>query len=672
MVELAAAQPGLRLTFNVVPSLVDQLLDLGEGRTQDPALLLARRPADALGMEEQLGILDLFFSVPYRTRIAPFPRYAALFHKRGSRGGDGTYSEALGRFKAHDYRDLMVWFHLAWCGETLKRHEVVRELVRKAEGFTETEKAALLDAQQAFVRGVVPRLQRAAASDGVELSTSPYYHPILPLLCDTESAREAAPGIALPHPPFRRHADAVEQVRGAVERHREVFGAAPVGIWPSEGSLSEEVVGILDAAGIRWAAGDEGVLAASLALSGEDAARGGKPPRDRICSGFRLGDAGPVLFFRDRELSDLIGFTYSSWDGEGAAQDFVSRLLAIRDELGPRAAGAVVPVILDGENAWEHFPDGGVSFLTALYRRLTSTPGLETTTFSGYLDGPHETARLRRLRAGSWIRSDFTTWIGHPDKNRGWDLLRVARDAFDAAARDVADEARRLAFRCLLAAEGSDWFWWYGEEHTSEEDPIFDASFRDLLKEVYRLLRRPPPEALSLPIVTRRRAAYESPTGIVTPTLDGRLTDYFEWLLAGVCDAASGFGTMRPGVAPIERLAFGWGPGHVYLRVDPVGVSAREFMHRGDLTVEFALPRPRRIVVRCAPEAGAPVADPPSVRCTADRVVELAVPLAELGAADGERVAFAVVYESGSAPIERLPRDGEIELLAAPTFEWSV
>ena len=673
MVALALEHPGLRVTFNVVPSLVDQIEDVAAEGAQDPALLLARRDAGTLTSEERHLLLDLFFSVPYRTRIAPFPRYAALYHKRGGRGPEGTFADAAPRFKDRDLRDLMVWFHLAWSGETLGRSEVVRSLIRKGEGFTESEKAALLDAQQEFLRGVLPKLRSAADEGAIEISTSPYYHPILPLVCDSDSAHESSPGLPVPHPHFRRQGDAVEQVRDAVARHREVFGTSPGGMWPSEGSLSEEVVRIMGAEGIRWAASDEGVLANAIALSSWGGWPGGRLPHDTICRAYRLQGSGPALFFRDRELSDLLGFTYSAWGSEAAAEDFTRRLLVVRNRIGATSADAVLPVILDGENAWEHYPDNGVHFMRSLYRRLTATAGIRTTTFSEYLGASPEPLRLERLRAGSWIRSDFTTWIGHPEKNLAWDLLRGARESFDRRAGEIPEEDRRLARRCLMAAEGSDWFWWYGEEHSSEEDPIFDASFRGLLRETHRLLGEVPPVRLSEPIMGReRRALFEPPTGALRPTIDGRLTDYFEWLPAGRCEASVGFGTMRPGASPMERIAFGWEPGHLYIRVDPAGGTGGNLLEGAGLVVALSRPAERRIRIQATRGSREPTADLPSVRCAAGRVIEIDVPLQAVGAADGDTLAFSVAHESRSGAVDRLPRDGEIVLEAVPVWDWSV
>jgi alpha-amylase/alpha-mannosidase (GH57 family) len=671
MAALAAEHEGLRVTFNVVPSLIDQLEDVAEGRTADPALMFARRDADTLNEEERLAILDLFFSVPYRTLIAPFPRYTNLYHKRGARGSDGSYREAARRFKPHDYRDLLVWFHLAWSGERLKGAGIVRELIRKGEGFTEDDKSALLEAQQTYLQGILPHLRSLARGSAIELSTSPYYHPILPLLCDSDSALQAVPSLVVPRPPFQRPADAADQIRSAMARHERAFGSRPRGMWPSEGSLSEEAVRLIGTEGISWAASDEGILAAALERSGEDGGWGGRPGPERTCFAWNLAGEPPALFFRDRELSDLVGFTYSSWRSGDAAADFVARLLRTREALGDRAGEAVVPVILDGENAWEHYPDNGVEFLSELYRTLTGTEGIATTTFSGYLDASPPPRRLERLRAGSWIRSDFTTWIGHQEKNRGWDLLRDTRAAFDRLSREVEEESRRTAWVCLQAAEGSDWFWWYGEEHSSEEDSIFDASFRALLSEAWRLLGETPPAALSQPIMGRRRDGFERPTGQVKATLDGRKSDYFEWLLAGICESASGLGTMSPGVAPVERIAFGWSPGHLYLRVDPLGASALELLRAGELRVVANGPGKKEIVIRCAP-GELPSADPSEVNCVADIVAEIDIPLHVIGAKDGDSLAFSVLYHSPAIPGERFPRDGDIVFDASPSYDWSV
>ncbi|HET6373891.1 MAG TPA: glycoside hydrolase family 57 protein, partial [Candidatus Polarisedimenticolia bacterium] len=451
MAALAGEFPRLHLTFNLVPSLLDQIDDYAEGRAADPALDLARRPAADLDEEERLALLDLFFSVPYHTLIAPYPRYAGLYHKRSGRGPDGDYREALSRFRDRDLRDLQVWFHLAWCGQTLRGRAEVKELLAKGEGFTEDEKGSLLDVQAAFMKEIVPIHMRLKTEGIAEISTSPYYHPILPLLCNLESAREALPGLPLPEQPFRRRGDAEFQVREALASMERRFGERPLGMWPSEGSLSEETIRIFGEARLTWTASDEGVLRGSAGR----ALQAGDIHKPYLLAG---AETGPVIFFRDHRLSDLVGFTYATWPPRAAAEDFLGRLRALAVE----APGGVVSVVLDGENAWEHYEGNGVEFLRALYAGLTSDDDLQTVTLTQAAQRAESIGRLEHLRAGSWIGANFATWIGHPEKNTAWSLLAAARS--EAQARLTTRLESHPVFRILAAAEGSDWFWWYGDD----------------------------------------------------------------------------------------------------------------------------------------------------------------------------------------------------------------
>jgi alpha-amylase/alpha-mannosidase (GH57 family) len=668
MAALAGEHPGLKLTFNLVPSLLDQLDDYVAGRADDPALELARRPADDLTEDERLAMLDLFFSVPYRTLIGPFPRYSALFHKRGGRGPDGEYRDALPHFKPHDLRDLQVWFHLAWSGETLKRRPEVRELLRKGDGFTEAEKQALLDLQAAFLAEIVPMHARLRDEGMAELSTSPYYHPILPLLCDLESAREAIHHLPLPAVPFRRPGDARFHVREALDAMQRRFGQRPAGMWPSEGSLSEEVLRLLGECGVSWAATDEGILRNSVN------AAGGYFRHEMIYAPHRsaAAEAGsPVIFFRDQTLSDLIGFTYATWPAAQAAEDFLGRLRGIAH----RAPGGVVSVILDGENAWEHYPRNAVDFLGALYRGLVSDPALRPVTMS-------EAARevpagtISRLRAGSWIGSSFTTWIGHHEKNRAWTLLAAARQeadrrfGSDLPSRDEP-QARR-AWQALAAAEGSDWFWWFGDDHSSEQDAIFDAAFRDQLRAVYEAAGSPVPAELDEPIKRGQPRVWSEPTGHLRPTIDGAVSDYFEWLAAGECDASYGQGSMHQASGLVRRILYGCDAGALYVRVDPDRGTVADLLSRlpdCELVLRVSAPAAAQAVfslaggnVRQTGEA--------SARFAAGRILEVRMPLPPAG--PDEAAEFHLSLMTGGRLVQRLPRDGAIRVPRAEPTDWRV
>ena len=656
MAALAGEHPGLHLTFNLVPSLLDQIEEYASGAAVDPALQLARRPAADLAEDDRLALLELFFSVPYRTVIAPYARYAALYHKRGERSAEGDYREAIPRFRTNDLRDLQVWFHLGWCGATLRGRPEVKELFRKGSEFTEQEKHALLDIQDGFLGEVVPIHRRLWQDGAAEISTSPYYHPILPLLCDLSSAREAVPDLPLPGEPFQKPADASWHVTKGLDLIERRLGRRPTGMWPSEGSLSEQAVGLLGSCGVRWTASDEDVLRAS--------APGPHGP-DLIYRPWQLetqGGAGPAIFFRDHALSDLIGFTYSSWPARSAADDFLSRLR----HAAQRAPGGVVSVILDGENAWEHYPDNGVEFLRALYDGLARAEDLHPVTFSEALERGPRPARLGRLRAGSWIGASFTTWIGHPEKNKAWSLLAAARQEAERRLGGALHESP--VFESLAAAEGSDWFWWFGDDHSSEQDAVFDASFRDLLRGVYQALDAPVPEELDHPIKRARGHHWTRPEGPASPSLDGRITDYFEWLSAGVCEAAAGQGAMHQAAGLIRRIAYAAGEGSLFVRVDPERgdvTSMLSSLEQGRLGVEVLVPE--RISVTFQMDGERVAITGGLSRFGAGAVLEVEVPLPA-----APMVEFFVTLWAGDGLLQRLPRDGTISFAPDEQPDWSV
>jgi len=659
MAALAAEFPRLRLTFNLVPSLLDQIDDYVSGTAIDPVIELSRRRAADLDEADRLAMMSLFFSVPYRTLIAPYPRYAALYHRRGPRRGENAYRDALSRFDTGDLRDLQVWFHLAWCGPTLRARPEIRALFRKQSGFTEADKDGLLSTLQDFTGESVP-IHRKLQQQGIaELSCSPYFHPILPLLCDLGSAREAVPDLPLPGLPYAHPEDAETQVREAMASHASRFGAPPAGMWPSEGSLSAETVRILGRCGVRWAASDEGVLRASADRADEPGL---------LYRPWRLepaGAEGPALFFRDRGLSDRIGFTYATWSPERAVADFLVRLRRIAG----RAPGGVVSVILDGENAWEYYPDNGAPFLRALYGALTSAEDIETVTFSEALEAAGEPGRLRRLRAGSWIGSSFTTWIGHPEKNRAWELLSAARRKVqDTLGPGPGSFSGEPVWRLLAAAQGSDWFWWLGDDHTSEQDAVFDAAFRDLVRACYEAVHAEPPRDLDRPIKRAQVPAWSRPSGRLHPELDGAVSDYFEWLGAGECDAGAAQGAMHESAGLIRRVAFGTDGVALFVRVDPDRCDVEGLLaavEGGRLTVSMVAPRPVSALFRL--EAGRVVCADPSVRFGAGRVLEVEIPLRAAGP-----VELSVSLEGAGGLVQRLPREGVITFSPEEPPDWSV
>lgn len=497
------AQPAMRAVVNFVPTLLEQLDDYAEqfasGRFTDP--LLARLADPRLGRlsrADKQALLEACFRLHPPTMLEPFPAYRELHALRQQVQAQGEVG--LDYLSTQYFADLVTWYHLVWTGETVRRrYPLVLALMQKGRGFTLAERRALVDLIGEVITGLIPRYRSLAERGQIELSSTPHSHPIAPLLIDFNAAREAKP--ALPLPKAQAYPGGAERVRvhieAAMASHQQRFGAPPTGMWPAEGGVSEAALRLFAAAGVRWVASGEGVLINSLRASGLDASR----PCQWLCRPYRLADTATVCFFRDDYLSDLIGFEYKNWFARDAVRHF---LHSIEDRYHyANCPDPVVAVILDGENAWDHYPYNGWYFLSELYAGLVEHPDIRLTTFSDYLaQHPDSAMTLPRLTAGSWVYGDFTTWMGHPDKNRAWELLCAAKSAYDCVMADGRLDAQSAdaAEALLRSCESSDWFWWFGDANPAASVRAFDRLYRDKLRRLYSTLGLPPPPELDQPI----------------------------------------------------------------------------------------------------------------------------------------------------------------------------
>ncbi|MHC5035905.1 MAG: glycoside hydrolase family 57 protein, partial [Planctomycetota bacterium] len=425
MAAILEEKPPAKATFNWVPCLVEQLQALVAGEYEDRPFQVARMSADDLEEEDVLYMLQSFFRARRERIILPFWRYAELLELRGD--DPSRFREKARVFSQADLRDLQVWANLAWFHKILQRSDpVVSTLIRKGSNFTEEEKQALLARQIEILGQVLGKYRFLAESGRIEISTSPHYHPILPLLLDMESARDAMPDVVLPSFRGPYAGDAARQLEMAVDLHTRTFGAPPRGLWPSEGSVSEAMIPLASGAGFKWIATDEGILGRSLGidLTGDSAVHLVKP--HVLYKPYRItaGEAEIHIVFRDRYLSDLLGFKYQHMGTRQAVGDFLGRLKRIRSLHA--GTDLLVSIILDGENPWESYPEGGVDFLSLLYSQLVETDWVRLTTISEYLETHPEPHRLDRLHAGSWIDSNFSVWIGAREDNLAWDALGKA------------------------------------------------------------------------------------------------------------------------------------------------------------------------------------------------------------------------------------------------------
>jgi alpha-amylase/alpha-mannosidase (GH57 family) len=660
MAEHLARHPGVRATVNVVPSLLLELRAYRDRTARpDPFLDLSRRPVGTLRADDRAYVVGRFFSMNRPTMARRLPRLNELAALRGDYPIDEVPPRVVARFDDQAILDLCVLFHLAWSGPLLLADPRVAALAAKGRNFTEDDKQGLLDVQEDFLAGVLPRWQALERAGSVEFSASPYYHPILPLLCDLASAHEALPGMRLPQATFRHPEDADWHLSESRRLFAEIFGREPAGGWPSEGAISEPALARMGAAGWRWAASDEEVLFASL---GEHPAAAFEARRAALLyRPWRFGD-GPVLLFRDHEMSDRIGFVYSGWHAEPAAQDFVARLRQLRDELPAGAEPHTVSVILDGENAWEYYPDHGEAFLEALYAALEAEPDVRTVTASEAVGSPARA--LPRVVAGSWIGHSLATWIGHPEKNAAWERLSEAREAIGRARGGV--DGSDPAWRAILAAEGSDWFWWFGDDHPTAFAGEFDAAFRRHLRAAYLAAGLAPPGSLAEPIRRRSAQAFEAPVGRIEPRLDGEVSDYFEWLSAGRARAT--YGAMQSSARLVRALLFGSDGRTLYLRLDPAEGPASDALAGAILVVRVFGPDERTL--RVALRRGRTTSGPLEV--VVGRIVEAALPLT---GADGDEFRFQVEVDSGGGRTQRLPSEGSLTLHRGEDparYDWSV
>ena len=523
------SHPKAKAVFNFVPVLLDQLEDYSlqfqQGKLRDPLLaLLGEEDLNSLSATRRKLIFDSCFRSNHTKMIDPYPAYKRLsdLYTYQELHGEASLDFLSGQYLA----DLLVWYHLVWCGESVRRNsELVVKLMTKGSHFTTADRRSLLDLIGKTISGLIPRYRKLSDTGQIEISTTPHYHPIVPLLIDFKVAREAMPGVSLPeasHYPggLKR---AAFHITSAIDSHRQRFGAAPQGIWPAEGGVSQAAATVFAEHGCRWMASGESVLVNSLRGLG-----GSRHVPDRMSYLYRpyrlaTGEHEIVSFFRDDKLSDKIGFEYAKWFGRDAVDNFIHELEEIWRHT-PEGESPVVSVILDGENAWEYFPYNGYYFLSEMYEALESHPYIHTTTFKDYLDGSvggdgiqaelalgefdgdgvvnPALGELPYLVAGSWVYGTFSTWIGEPAKNRAWDLLCAAKQSFDLVISSgrLSKKQSDLAHKQLADCEGSDWFWWFGDYNPQHSVESFDKLYRDNLTNLYKLLKLPVPGALSEPI----------------------------------------------------------------------------------------------------------------------------------------------------------------------------
>jgi len=499
----------IKVTFNMVPSLVEQINDYVQNNATDTYLDLTVKKAGSLAFEEKVEALNHFFKVNFKQFIEPNARYAELLIKKGMKPLAGSaLKRTVKGFTSQDFLDLQVLFNLAWFHSISIDDDInLKDIIAKGKGYTEEDKEYVVFKQKEVMSQILPLYRRLQDAGRIEITTTPYYHPILPLICDTSVAK-----VSLPHHPlpkrFSHPEDAEWQLEEAIRYHTEQFGQPPRGMWPSEGSVSDEALHLMIKKGIDWVATDEDILFNSLALYDKKYKGSTQFDRRIIYRPYRFKHDSRhlTMIFRDKNLSDIISFNYNAWSQDEAAWDLIGHCKNVAECLRRDTDRGLLTVVMDGENAWEFFGDNGRLFFETLYANLDRQHDIGSTTISDYLAVETPKRTLTNIYPGSWINHNFEIWIGQEQDNVSWSYLdRVRKDLVkftkEAHAKHSFDGAKvRDAWRELYIAEGSDWNWWYGgKAHVGNDNP-FDKLYRTHLKNIYKLMDKPIPDFLKISI----------------------------------------------------------------------------------------------------------------------------------------------------------------------------
>ncbi|CAI9084792.1 alpha-amlyase [Candidatus Methylacidiphilum fumarolicum] len=668
MLEMVERFPGLKTIFNFTPVLLEQIEKLVQKEAKDFVEILTRIPATELTPIQKQKILENFFKANYETMIRPIPRYYELLQRRGKVVNYARLEELTSLFSPQDYLDIQVFYNLVWCGYAArKQYPFLNELRKQGGNYTEEQKEELLKIHHSILSSIIPKYKMALDRGQIEITTSPFYHPILPLIYDTNFARRCMPYVNLPSQ-FKAPEDALNQLKLGQEKMKSVFGRPARGLWPSEGSVCPELLPLFKEAGFDYFFTDESILFRSLEL--DPHWRGKHEDHLLLFQGWRveLPEASLCALFRERPLSDFIGFKASQNDPGQAANFLLHSLENTCKHIDPKR-GAVL-IALDGENAWESFNDGGEAFLSSFYRGLVEHRNLKTTLASEYFDTYPPANTVYKLYTGSWINADFDIWIGDSEENKAWEWLGKTREFLTKNSNKEGNASELKSWKCLYAAEGSDWFWWYGPDFSTDSDQLFDELFRSHLKNVYGFLGFTPPPYLDLPInVPSLPVPYIFPRLYISPKLTGRLENYFDWVGAGFLDISVQQTAMYQSNRIGKKLFFGFDKNNFYLRLDLATkpeIVVVDFIspaiHRVECVAKDSNLWDKKIEAMDSAGIFQPVGG--TIEVFWDDFFVLALPVAAIGWKENSQVSFFVrILNHEHLSLERYPERGTIDFL---------
>lgn len=581
--------PKIKQTFNIVPLLIDQLNDYSVNNAHDAHSRLTVSKIEDLSNEDKKFVLDHFFDANFANMIESHDVYRSLYEKRYQ-----NKEIFIDDFSPQDFSDIMAWFNLAWFDPYwVENNPELTKLYLKGSNFTLEDRRQIIQIQREIIAEIIPAYKKFWDEGKIEIATSPYYHPIMPLLLDFESAKVSNPNTTLPHSKSGYVDDARYQVLKSIEKFQDVFGKKPVGLWPSEHCISDEVLDLISEFDFKWTITDEGVLSKTIGKEFVRNFRGQMEDPFDLCQSYKYtADNKDIsLLFRNSALANLIGFEYGNHEPSAAANDLYERIKTIQAKLqNSPDKNHIITIALDGENCWESYKFDGRPFLLELYKLLSEDDSLDVTTVSEYLSTVEHVRKLDSVHSGSWINRNFNIWIGDPTKNLAWDYISKTReDLIKITAEGQYDEQTiAKAWKEIYIAEGSDWFWWYGEPNDSGHDHLFDKLFREHLQKIYNLLGKDIPQYLTVPLESFIGKPSKNPKDIFTPKINGVVDSEEEWMNAGCIEIPHG--PMYQSDKLFDRVFFGNDKDKMYFRFDASNIhleDAKQDVHCSEIYIYF-------------------------------------------------------------------------------------
>ena len=559
MVLILEKFPKIKLNFNLVPVLLDSLIDYGENDLHDIHSRLTVTDVEDLTADDKEFIINNFFDANFHSMILPSDEYNRLYQ---------TYQlnpeNDINMFSNQEYSDLMALFNLAWFDPIYKNmYPELKKLIKKGKGYTTEDRIKIIDIQRDIIRKIIPTYKKFSDEGKIEITTSPYYHPILPILLDIKGIKKSSE-TDLPLN-LKMELDAKMQTEMALDRMEDIFGKRPRGIWPSEHCVNGKELNLFKELGVDWTISDEGILSNSINFEFVRDFRGYLEDPYHLLKSYKYKDDGVNIIFRDSVIPNLIGFEYPNHPAEGAANDLYDRIKVIQSKLlSSPDENHLITIAMDGANCWENYTSDGSTFLSTIYSLIENDPSLETVLISDYLDKDTQKP-LNKISSGSWVNRNFKLWIDEPLKNLAWTYLKQVRDDFSNYVKQNPlnpniEAARRELFIC----EGSDWFWWYGEPNDSGRDNIFDYIFREHLKNIYLFLGLEVPQYLDTPLLSAITKPSRYPKGEFTPVMDGKEKDDENWMNAGCIKIPDG--PVLKEDKFYDKICFGYDKDNLYLR----------------------------------------------------------------------------------------------------------